>query len=294
LFPTVYGNNLGIMTDQNNNPVHLAWVNIDISTTTDTYKSYFDEWEVLEGDSSILAQFEDVLAVGGRWYSLLKWNLTYSDPTKSIPREGLIMEYLFEDDTLDNSWNENHPNENGTIAYTWGIIMHQGSVGKALVLNGTNTYLSLAANSGTNEHQWGFTWSFWMKGSGDQLNSYARVVDFEDTTIWMSVNDWDYVRGWINASGRSTILAAPSAMDFTIWRHILMQRDGINVYLYVDNALINSDSKWWDLNAIASWQPFTISQWGNEFYWVIDNFRAYNRSVSSTERLTLFQERDIK
>jgi hypothetical protein len=24
LFPTVYGNNLGIMTDQNNNPVHLA------------------------------------------------------------------------------------------------------------------------------------------------------------------------------------------------------------------------------------------------------------------------------
>lgn len=78
--PTVYGNNLWILTDLNNTPIQeissisTNWY-LDIGTTSDSYKAYMKDDDIIEWDSSVLISINPIASCK-RIKQIKGWNLS--------------------------------------------------------------------------------------------------------------------------------------------------------------------------------------------------------------------------
>ncbi|MDQ7009624.1 MAG: hypothetical protein Q9M94_05025 [Candidatus Gracilibacteria bacterium] len=85
-YPFTKGNKLGILTDENNNPIQeLESINIDVETTSLKLKSYLKGEEYIEGSGTILitelVKLSDINEVGGKFWKVVNNKFVYYDPS---------------------------------------------------------------------------------------------------------------------------------------------------------------------------------------------------------------------
>jgi hypothetical protein len=207
-------------------------------------------------------------------------------PTSST---GPIAWYQFEGNANDSSGN----GRNGTLVN--GPTFVAGRVGQAVNLDGSNDHVSLPA--GIVNGLSNFTIATWVRL--DTTSAWRRVFDFgTGTTVNMFLtpqSDTNALRFAITTSGPAgeQQINGP-ALPTGVWKHVAVTKSGNLGTLYVDgvqvgqntgmtlspSSLGNTTQNWIGRSEYAA-DPFLDGQ--------IDQFRVYNRALSASEVLGLFQ-----
>ena len=290
--PSVYGDKLGILTDSSNKPIQeVVSEEIDISTTADDYTLHLTDGEYLTASWSNLSVLKNIIEVWGRGYSIIGETVSYNNPDKSIPRDWLLLELLFNGGSKDNIWKNTDGIENGTIDYVDGIDMIWNRRGEAIYFNWmAGSYLSIPHSTSIEWMENSFAWSFWFKTAWDQPNQYARFLEFSDTasSLWFSTNH--ALRNWINAGGTRSAELQKTGLNDQEWHHVVFQRDWSIISLYVDWIYNSSSSKSSTLLDYTT-ADLTISKSNYPFFGAIDNVRVYDDILTESEIEQLFEER---
>jgi len=216
----------------------------------------------------------------------------------SVPRDGLVAEYLFEDASnlgLDTSGNNHHASNNGTI-------QGEGITGSAgIVFDGVNDFINLASISPYLQYDKNFTLSMWaskdnsdyyglFSGGYYQNSSANRRIEFVFyQNRFQAAITKDY------AGGGKYISIEPSDMNINQYYHLTFVYQNNQLSFYVDGELIGSDSM-----QGLDWShdyPYVIGARANNnlhtyqyFPGKVDNVRIYNRALTTSEIQQLHQE----
>ena len=195
---------------------------------------------------------------------------------------GLVAAYAFNEGngttTADSSGNGN----TGTLTATaWTTA---GRYGTALTFNGSSSWVTVLGSASLNLTT-AFTLESWVKPTA--LNSWQAAV-IKEASGGLSYAVYANTSSRTPAAALHTSsdvnLYGSSALPLNSWSHITASYDGATVKLYVNGALVNSQS--WTGQMPSSTSPLRIggdSAWGEYFQGTIDEVRVYNRALSVTE-----------
>jgi hypothetical protein len=199
--------------------------------------------------------------------------------TVTVLAPGLRAHYAFESDATDSLGNL-HGTATGTPAYA------AGHAGNAVVLDGTDDYVTLPANAADYQDITVAAWVFWNGGAANQ-----RVFDFGNNTsqyLFLSPNSGGLRFAIKNGGAEQQINA--TALATGQWVHVAVTLKDETATLYVNG------------NATASNNAVTInpgdfkpvvnyigkSQWADPlFNGSIDSFRIYNHALDAAAIQTL-------
>ncbi|HEY1064070.1 MAG TPA: LamG domain-containing protein [Candidatus Saccharimonadales bacterium] len=178
---------------------------------------------------------------------------------------------------------------NGTITGAVPTIDRKGRTNAAYSFNGTSTFIQLpiAGNSwpsGTAE-----TVVLWVKSTNTNYGLFAGVGGWDRRLF---NNTWTI----IDTSNTYRNVSVPGINDGK-WHQVAYSFDGTNLYGYVDGALTDTEpsgplhtgsgSKYWWLGKACSG-----SSCENYYNGALDDFRVYNRTLSTDELLKQYQSYD--
>jgi hypothetical protein len=220
-----------------------------------------------------------------------------------IPTDGLIAEWLFEDNITDTK-------PLGT-PYNLNIVKGEtsylsGRVGKALYLNGATKINNTDQNLVTfinNKNPW--TISFWFKYEGSLIPynmGHKHLISIDQ-----NLHDQPYKRIWIqtgdvigcqmanNNYGTDVNVLSNHNIDDDNWYHATIIHDSTTMSMYVDNVLqqevlpINLGTEPLEAFVIGSCSQ---SDWPTRDFYdgYIDQVRIYNRALSEIEIDKLYSE----
>ncbi len=184
---------------------------------------------------------------------------------------------------VDSSGSGNDAAIRGAVARTQGIA------GRAVSLNGTDSYVQLPAGMVSRAEQ--LTVSSWVKAN--TLSDYMRVFDFGSGT-----NEYMFltpkagnrmlfaitVQG--NGPGQEQTISGP-ALPTGVWKHVAVTLQGSTGILYVDGQEVGR-------NTNMTLTPQRLGQTKNNyigksqypdpyFNGLVDDFRVYSRALNATE-----------
>lgn len=214
-----------------------------------------------------------------------------------IPRDWLIGEWLLDWNTDDTSGN----GKNG-VKY-WSSYESWLTSWQSMLFENSNNvgfydkkdYVVLP-NISVND----FSISLWTKYKvANNFDYNAALFSIWDWTNWpffwikADTRNWNLI-SWLYSNGSNYESSSFNVNDNS-WHHIIINISDNSMILYVDNNYISSVSI---PNIIFSNQPSYISyhqwfwwtSWSSRYYWNIDNFRIYNRVITSAERESLRYE----
>jgi autotransporter-associated beta strand protein len=169
----------------------------------------------------------------GTTYSNLVSSIGYS---QAMPDNGTrgIAEFLFATNTWDTSGYYNNAMAIGAPAFTTGHT----NTAKAIVLDGTNSYVQLPANIAEGN---AFTFAAWVYWNGG--NAWQRIFDFgNDTSHYLFLTpSGGNLRFAIN-SGSGEQIVQSSALASGSWQHVAVTLNGSNAVLYVNGAAVATNS----------------------------------------------------
>jgi hypothetical protein len=236
-----------------------------------------------------------------------------TDPAVGVPTQGLVAYYPCEQATGTTLPDLSGKNHDGTLAGATGFAA--GQVGNALVLTATNGidggtssggYATLAAGLllGATE----MTVSAWFKiNSTVGYDNFQRVFDFGTSSSTSSMYFTPR-----NASGlpqftirfrpeagaeiKQDLISTGSAIAANVWYHVAVLLDATGGHIYLNGVSVASSTTMTmrpaDLGAMPNnW--IGRSEFPNDPYFdgMIDEFRIYNRGLTSSEIATLFAAR---
>jgi hypothetical protein len=236
-----------------------------------------------------------------------------TDPAVGVPTQGLVAYYPCEQATGTTLPDLSGKNHDGTLAGATGFAA--GQVGNALVLTATNGidggtssggYATLAAGLllGATE----MTVSAWFKiNSTVGYDNFQRVFDFGTSSSTSSMYFTPR-----NASGlpqftirfrpeagaeiKQDLISTGSAIAANVWYHVAVLLDATGGHIYLNGVSVASSTTMTmrpaDLGAMPNnW--IGRSEFPNDPYFdgMIDEFRVYNRGLTSSEIATLFAAR---
>ncbi len=212
-----------------------------------------------------------------------------SAPTAPTPESEPILRYQFEGNANDSSGNGQH----GQLFYDPTFV--SVDQGQAIDMDGSNDYVSLPA--GVVYGLYDFSFSGWVKL--DSSANTMRIFDFGYGTSKYMVFTPSGVTGVIeytittSGSGGSQRVRGSSPLPTGVWKHVAVTRSGNTNTIYVDGAQVAQNSNVTlsptDLGVTpANW--FGKSMWSSDTYFdgQYDDFRFYNRALSSSEVASLF------
>jgi hypothetical protein len=189
----------------------------------------------------------------------------------------------------DSSGNNLH------ASLTGGTSWVAGQSGNALGLNGTNAYASLP--SGVVSQLTDFTISTWVKVTSN--SDWARIFDFgTGSTSYMfltaDAGGTPGLRFAISNSGNGAEqqISINTALAVGTWKHVSVTKSGSTGILYVDGVEVAR-------NSTMTLSPSSLgnttqnyigrSQFSDPYLnGALDDFRIYNRALSSSEVNALF------
>jgi len=163
-----------------------------------------------------------------------------------------------------------------------------GKVGQALSFDGVNDYIDVSNAAFNNlPATYNFTVSFWFKS--EIFNTSSAAVTFEgtdDIVIYPNNSVIGPRIYWRNLGGN--IISALSTQNRS-WHHLVFtSRDSNDHVLYVDGIQVGNST------ATGSVGPFSylyIGKYpGQQYNGLIDDVRVYNRALSATEILQLYND----
>jgi fibronectin type 3 domain-containing protein len=200
--------------------------------------------------------------------------------TITVLAPGLRAHYAFEgnaDDSLGNL----HGTTTGTPAFATG---HQGN---AIVLDGTDDYVTLPSNAADYQDMTVAAWVYWNGGGQQQ-----RIFDFGNNTsqyLFLTANGGGGLRFAIKDGGSEQAVVT-TAMATGQWTHVAVTLKDDTATLYVNgNAAASNNSVTinpGDFKPVVNY--IGKSQWADPlFNGSIDNFRIYNHALDASAVQTL-------
>ena len=191
----------------------------------------------------------------------------------------LIVNYKFEDNTLDDSENLDHG-----AAYQ-DMDFAEGKVGsKAIVFDGNDDFIQLSPTVANHKEMTIATWIYWEGSSSSQY-----VFDFgnnRDERMFLSPNVfYNKLRfGIENNDGEQRLES--SALAKNTWIHVAVVLGEGDARLYVDGALVDEATDITisplDIKPVLNYLGRGQSD-GDRFEGQIDDFRIYNYALTTEE-----------
>ncbi len=222
----------------------------------------------------------------------------------SIPRSGLVAEYLFNNNVLDTSGNGYNGVNNNV---TFGLDRKSNS-NAAGVFNGTTAFVDIdAALSGLSTTTKG-TWSAWVKPIDATPSVIGLFISFGDTILsnllQVRINtDGRLFSAVTDSPGNDWTLSTDSVVfSDNIWTHIAIVQDGVSPIVYANGVSVAKT--FGDTRDVTSWfskvpeidngriGDVNFNSGGEQFHFSgsIDDIRVYNRALIQTEITALANE----
>jgi len=190
-----------------------------------------------------------------------------------------LIQYHFDDNTLDSTQNLNHAAAYGNISFADGK-----SGTKAISLNGSTNFLQLPVNIADNHEITISAWVYW-KGTA----AWQRIFDFgNDQNQFMFLtprSGSSQMRFAIKNGGAEQQLNA-TALPMLSWNHVAVTLGENGAGMYLNGKLVAESNAVTirpdDIKPILNY--IGRSQYPDPlFNGLIDDFRVYNHALSSTE-----------
>lgn len=192
----------------------------------------------------------------------------------------LVAQLQFEGNTLDQTINLNHSATLGGATFVNGV----SSNSKAIVLNGTNTFVQLPATLANQQEITVTTWVNWQGG-----NNWQRIFDFgngEGEYMFLTPKSGtnQLYFGIKNGSAEQG-LNAP-ALPTGKWSHVAVTLGATGARMYVNGLMVAESStvtiKPLDFKPVLNY--IGRSQYPDPlFSGTVDDFRVYNYALSANE-----------
>lgn len=206
----------------------------------------------------------------------------------SIPRSGLIGEWLFSGNADDTSGN----NLDGTVNGATLTADRDGKAGNAYNFNGSNE-INIADNA-LFSFSGDFSISAWFKTSSSATQSIIRKHNSGTTNgFWIQTsstynpdNTYNGLDGYVASVNGETVLSNTSVINNT-WHHVVLCYNGTSniTELYIDNVLQTDTG----VGHGTYWNSVSLLI-GSGFTGDIDDVRIYNRALSAAEISLLYNE----
>lgn len=232
--------------------------------------------------------------------------LTISCSKKLAPQDGLVGEYLFKSNALDNSKVKNHGEVHGATL----VKDHKGKKKSAYHFNGTDQYIAIPHSDHTNfEHNQDFTISLWVsvedqpdlaaglndimrKWRGDTQGYPFAIVYYNNTAPDEIRQSFSFVRydGSICRHSPQLYTPAPLGNSFV---HLVCLKKGSTLRVYINTKLVAEAMDTTEPSSTCGSKnnsELTIGTRGNKvrhFAGTIDDVRFYNRALSQEEIVLL-------
>ena len=220
----------------------------------------------------------------------------------TIPRDGLVAEYLFNGDAKDSSGYGNDGNDLGTPDYSQSDRF--GNANSACGLNGVNSAVSIPENSDLDGFS-SIAISLWImptvnltSGMGRKEIIYKGTGLSGQVSYVINYNDADGILqvAVVSSDGQthSKILYSTS-FDANTWYHFVVSysHNG-DVIFYLNAECVGTyDEDNMVGNVLNTSHPVQLGRRAdNNFYFpgLIDDVRIYNRALSATEVYALYTE----
>lgn len=237
----------------------------------------------------------DKVKVGDSWKTVEKAYCKIDGVWKqigdSIPRDGLLAEYLFANNCNDTSGNS----INGTAnAITYGT----GKVGSCAIFNGSSSYFTINNDLATMK-----SISLWINPTAANNGCFAAIAHTSGHYAVFSL--WYDTSGRVQANVRGYAVRRDTPpMSMNTWHHIVVTNSSItastatDLKIYVDGSQVN-------LTAEASSTAYTAGTGRSAFGGFFNNrnyperlfykgsicaMRMYNRILTAAEVTQLYNE----
>jgi hypothetical protein len=212
----------------------------------------------------------------------------YKTTAPDNPDTGLVGYWSFNGSDLSGTtaYDRSRIGKNATLVN--GASATIGKVGQGINLDGSNDYLSVVDDVSQHFGTGDFTYSFWT-----YLNDTSQGVFFSNGTYVDGIMFYRYDSGttylWIgNANGQSSVWNPPART----WQHVVLRRASGTVYMYangVQQFTLGLGGNVTDVSASGMRIGYGFAGSANTVLnGRIDEFRMYNRAISTTEIADLY------
>lgn len=213
------------------------------------------------------------------------------------PASGKVVHYLFNGDTRDTSGNSHHGGEAGYLSY--GSDRFDRS-NRSLLLNGVNSRTEVMGLNQT----FPFSYSLWMntptpEATASLFQSDRTTSNYLGSWLQLSIASpnklaFNIGNGGVMDGGNRNSLLSSVALSANQWYHLVINVRGANdMDLYINGVKDNSAVFDGSATQISYSGPNPVGLIGTAFggqYFngKIDDFRAYNRTLTPTEVAALY------
>ena len=274
----------------------VTWyTSADGATTTTAPTGVTASVSAASSNTATVTMTADTTAVAGSYYFTLTESTAVSavttftvDAALTIPRDGLVGEWLFDDNANDTSANGN----NGTV---WGATFSSdrfNSTSSALRVDGTSGYAQLpyvAIPSGIS-----YSVSLWVNRSG-----WLSTSNYNAALIWGDMNQPKFSVSYSNNTGNfyfggwgTDYQTSPTAFTADQWIHVVVVVNSDIANLYIngvnDGMAVSVDSV--DKTNFYIGNTLENNEGIYGFDGLIDDIRIYDRALSNSEIVSLYSE----
>lgn len=267
------------------------------AVTSAPYTTSWNSASVANGAHTIQAQAVD--AAGNQGMSSVI-TVTVGNPVAPPPTltTGLIGYWKFDDGSGTNAVDSSGEDNTANLVRpaTWGV----GIVGGCVSLNGTNGYVRVPSQPNLEQITNAVTIATWIKISptGDMQTIARKVLD-ENTNLYpyaaydlvIQDNGTNFTpRMGVTRADSTRGLAYGNTHNYGSWYYLVGTYDGTNVTIYVNG--VQEGIAAFSGAIIQTPAPLCIGRYGTVAETVngsIDEFRLYNRALSGSEVLNLYQ-----
>ena len=205
--------------------------------------------------------------------------------SSQVPTNGLVAYYPFNGNANDESGNSN----NGSIYGVTSTTDRFGNQNSAYLFDGDNDYIEINHSSSLNITQ-SITISYWVKmeTSGPYYFPYHII---EKHGCWGS-GQRDNDINWGVMTDNGDFFTWALSFDFNQWYNLTMKYDGLNVSIYVNGQLYDSEPASGSIKTNTNKVYISRYDQGGNYYFdgTLDDFRIYNRALSESEIQQLYNE----
>lgn len=231
----------------------------------------------VDNSTTINGQYFYVIKAVDKSLNRSPYSVEVSAITTGTP--GLIAHLSFDDNLLDSTVNFNHGAPYGTIAYTDGK-----TGGKAVSLNGSNSFIQLPVNLFNQQDLTIATWIYWRGAS-----AWQRIFDFgngDSEYMFLTPNSASGQLRFTMRNGGAEQQLNTSSIPVGKWTHVAVTLGADAVRMYVNGNLVAESStitiRPMDFKPVLNY--IGRSQYPDPlFNGYLDDFRVYNYALTANE-----------